>query len=262
MRQLSRAIRGQPYSPAASISSDGFHPSAAAILRTLSRLTLRSPRSILPMCDRSMPAASASVSCERPRAFLRARTARPTCLSHPSLSCCPDTRATAPAVAGWAFYDHGIYDPFVVRYVRPIHAGAAMKQHTDEQTCRVAGARAPRPRMASVARSLLPALLASVAGGAAFAANPAAPDIEMVTIADIGRPYTVIDGTCATAAYPPITLTDGFPATLTNASKALAVIAKRAGADAVVGMTVSWETPNSVGAKGRVLLCGTMVRFK
>jgi hypothetical protein len=98
--------------------------------------------------------------------------------------------------------------------------------------------------------------------GAANAADPAPADVPMVTIADLGRPYTVIDGTCATAMYPPITLTDGFAATLTNASKALSVIAKRNGADAVVGMTVSWETPNSIGSKGRVLLCGTMVKFK
>ena len=89
-----------------------------------------------------------------------------------------------------------------------------------------------------------------------------AVSMPMVTISDIGRPYTVIDGVCASSMYPPITVTDGFDQTLNSASKSLAKIARQQGADAIVGMTVSWETPNSVGSKGRILLCGTMIKFK
>ncbi|UVO53057.1 hypothetical protein [Sphingomonas sp. SUN039] len=96
----------------------------------------------------------------------------------------------------------------------------------------------------------------------ALAASPKAATIQMVTISDVGRPHTVIDGACAAAMYPPMTMADGFDKTLNNAQSALADVAKRNGADAVVGMTISWETPNSVGAKGRVLVCGTLVKFK
>ena len=67
---------------------------ALAIRLMFKRVTLRSPRSIFPMWERSIPAASAKASCDSPFAFRAALTASPSRLSDPSASCCPDTLAT------------------------------------------------------------------------------------------------------------------------------------------------------------------------
>jgi len=50
------------YRPAAARRSDGFQFSAPATLMTFSKVTLRSPRSILPIWERSISAASANAS--------------------------------------------------------------------------------------------------------------------------------------------------------------------------------------------------------
>jgi hypothetical protein len=60
--------------------------------------TFRSPRSILPMCERSISAASASASCDILRDSRRALIAVPSSASLPSTSLCPATRATGHAI--------------------------------------------------------------------------------------------------------------------------------------------------------------------
>lgn len=59
---------------------------ASATRATFKTLTLRSPRSILPMWLRSIPASSASASCDKPRASRAARIAAPSLLSFASVS--------------------------------------------------------------------------------------------------------------------------------------------------------------------------------
>jgi len=66
-------------------------------------VTLRSPRSILPICERSIPAASASASWVNWRASRFARTALPSLERSRSGSVCPETRATPDTSAQGAY---------------------------------------------------------------------------------------------------------------------------------------------------------------
>ena len=54
-----------------------LHSSALAILKMIASVGMCSPRSTLPMCERSMPARCASDSCAMPRSVRNARTAAP-----------------------------------------------------------------------------------------------------------------------------------------------------------------------------------------
>lgn len=74
------------YSPASISRSEGLHPMAVAIRQMLRKVTLRSPRSILPMWERSITAASAKASCESAKAVRRARIAAPSFTRSRSLS--------------------------------------------------------------------------------------------------------------------------------------------------------------------------------
>ncbi|SBV35871.1 hypothetical protein STPYR_10801 [uncultured Stenotrophomonas sp.] len=59
------------------ISTAVLQSSALAILKMIASVGMCSPRSILPMCERSMPARFASDSCAIPRSVRNARTAAP-----------------------------------------------------------------------------------------------------------------------------------------------------------------------------------------
>ena len=59
------------------ISTAVLHSSALAILKMIASVGMCSPRSTLPMCERSMPARCASDSCAMPRSIRSARTAAP-----------------------------------------------------------------------------------------------------------------------------------------------------------------------------------------
>ncbi|PAV92400.1 hypothetical protein WR25_23396 [Diploscapter pachys] len=59
------------------ISTAVLHSSALAILKISASVGMCSPRSTLPMCERSMPARCASDSCAIPRSVRSARTAAP-----------------------------------------------------------------------------------------------------------------------------------------------------------------------------------------
>ncbi len=63
--------------PASAKTSEGFTPKARAMRNRFSAVTLRSPRSILPMCERSISARCAKASCDTPLALRTARTAWP-----------------------------------------------------------------------------------------------------------------------------------------------------------------------------------------
>ncbi|KAG1082430.1 hypothetical protein G6F40_015127 [Rhizopus arrhizus] len=59
------------------ISTAVLHSSAPAILKMIASVGMCSPRSTLPMCERSTPARCASDSCAMPRSVRNARTAAP-----------------------------------------------------------------------------------------------------------------------------------------------------------------------------------------
>lgn len=84
-----------------------------AIFRMFRKVTLRSPRSILPMCDLSISATSASASCDRSKDIRRARITAPKRTRDLSRSSFPDTLGMGEIVVLQCFQGHGIYDPFV-----------------------------------------------------------------------------------------------------------------------------------------------------
>lgn len=88
-----REVRRFHQSEALKRMAEGFIPSALAMRSTLRNVTLRSPRSIFPKWDRSMPDISASASWETFCPVRQSRIANPNCLRCPSLSCSPETRA-------------------------------------------------------------------------------------------------------------------------------------------------------------------------
>lgn len=95
---MSTALGRDQY-PASESSADGFEPSASAIRPRLSMVRLRSPRSMRPMCDRSIPAASAIASCENPWLFRAARIALPSAASTPFSLDLPETLTTIQHLA-------------------------------------------------------------------------------------------------------------------------------------------------------------------
>jgi len=94
-----------------------------------------------------------------------------------------------------------------------------------------------------------------------FAAD-SAPNFIIATVADIGRPYTVLGGDCAfgTGASAGFDMfTPELESAATGASVRLMQKAQKQGGDAVVGAIVS--THNEDHRNG-VLVCGTIVKFK
>ena len=83
---MSSAVQPHAYSSALENISDGCTPSALAMRKRLSAVTLRSPRSILPMWDRSIPALCANASCDTLRILRTSRTAWPNALRRRSSS--------------------------------------------------------------------------------------------------------------------------------------------------------------------------------
>jgi len=90
-----------PHSPTSEKSSDGLQPIALAMRRMLRKETFRSPRSSLPICERSISAWSANASWDSPSASLRSRTAAPNRTRSLSLSSFGETLA----MHQWSRYD-------------------------------------------------------------------------------------------------------------------------------------------------------------
>lgn len=109
------------YSSALENISDGCTLSALATRSKLSAVTLRSPRSIFPMWERSIPALCANASWDTPRAFRTSRIARPNAFRRKfssSVRGLLDTRAPFPKVHYLAtvftthFFVEVIYDNY------------------------------------------------------------------------------------------------------------------------------------------------------
>ena len=82
------------------------------------------------------------------------------------------------------------------------------------------------------------------------------------TTTDIGRPYTVLDGACVYQQFESFSFSGDPLANAVNAAfKQMSEVAKRLGADALVGFDVDFASRPMKGEEGRVLLCGTLVTF-
>ena len=89
-----------------------------------------------------------------------------------------------------------------------------------------------------------------------------AASIPMVTTDDLGRPQQIIDGACGFGEFPRMTLgTDNMLVALRDAFESLAQQVRAAGGDALVAFDVDFENRVPPGEEGRVLVCGTIVRF-
>lgn len=106
----------------------------------------------------------------------------------------------------------------------------------------------------------------------AVPALAAAPERFLtVTITDIGRPYTIIDGFCFFKGQTndiSLSMETMFGSALTAANKVIVANAKAVGADAVVGMNiqaVGIPDPSNAAnyfSHSGVMVCGTWVKFK
>lgn len=86
--------------------------------------------------------------------------------------------------------------------------------------------------------------------------------IPMVTTNDLGRPQEIIDGACGFGEFPRMTLgTDNMLVALRDAFESLAQQVRAADGDALVAFDVDFENRVPPGEEGRVLVCGTIVRF-
>lgn len=83
------------------------------------------------------------------------------------------------------------------------------------------------------------------------------------TIENIGRPYTVIDGICVYQEFPSFSVSgDPLEAAVRGAFKKVEAAGKKFGADALVGFDMDFASRPMKGEEGRVLLCGTLVKFR
>ena len=105
-------------------------------------------------------------------------------------------------------------------------------------------------------------VFAALCGAAASAKPDSGLAVPIITTSDPGKPYVIIDGACFNATYTPVAAGDGFGPTLNSVMKQASDVAKQQGADAIIGMNVTWEGPNTLTHKGRVVMCGTLVRLK
>jgi hypothetical protein len=82
------------------------------------------------------------------------------------------------------------------------------------------------------------------------------------TITDIGRPYTVVDGTCAYGKATGFNImSPEFESAFQAGATRLAAAAKAHGGDAIVGMQVV-PISESAGDRNGVMVCGTIVKLK
>jgi hypothetical protein len=93
-------------------------------------------------------------------------------------------------------------------------------------------------------------------------AGPASAGILAVTIENIGRPYEVIEGKCIYQEAAGFSFKDDpIDSAVKNAFVKMEKIALTLGADAFVGFDIDFAN-RSQKDEGRVVLCGTFVKFK
>jgi hypothetical protein len=83
------------------------------------------------------------------------------------------------------------------------------------------------------------------------------------TIAEIGRPYTVIDAACVYQAFPKSAVSgDPLEEALATAFRRIKEMGAKAGANGLIGFDVDFPGPSPQAPTGRLLLCGTLVKLK
>jgi hypothetical protein len=96
----------------------------------------------------------------------------------------------------------------------------------------------------------------------AFVTSSVSAALVTSTTENIGRPYTVIDGACVYSQASGFSMKgDPIEASIAKAFEKIEVIAKKAGADALVGFDIDFANRTQKD-EGRVVLCGTLVKFK
>lgn len=95
----------------------------------------------------------------------------------------------------------------------------------------------------------------------AVLSSSASADLLTSTTEDIGRPYKVIDGACVYSQAKGFSFKgDPIEGSIAKAFEKMEVIAKKAGADALVGFDIDFANRTQKD-EGRVVLCGTLVKF-
>lgn len=96
----------------------------------------------------------------------------------------------------------------------------------------------------------------------AFLSSSASAGLLTSTTEDIGQPYKVIDGACVYSQASGFSFKgDPIEGAIAKAFEKMEVIAKKAGADALVGFDIDFANRTQKD-EGRVVLCGTLVKFK
>lgn len=115
--------------------------------------------------------------------------------------------------------------------------------------------RVRKPNRAVTAGGSLVCLLLSLFSMPSFA------QVLMVTIEDIGQPYTVIDGHCFYSEAAGFSLKgDPIANAMNEAFKNVELQGTQLGANAFVGMDVDFANRTEKD-EGRVVVCGTFVKF-
>jgi hypothetical protein len=95
----------------------------------------------------------------------------------------------------------------------------------------------------------------------AVAQQPGPGKFLTSTTENIGRPYQVLDGACVYEQFPGMSLKDPLETALASAFKKMETMARAGGADALIRFDVDFASRPQKGEEGRVLLCGTLVKF-
>lgn len=95
----------------------------------------------------------------------------------------------------------------------------------------------------------------------AAAQTPGPGKFLTTTTDDVGRPYRVLDGGCVYEQFPRMAIKDPLEVAVAGAFKKMEALAKAGGADALVRFDIDFASSPQKGEEGRVLLCGTLVKF-
>lgn len=94
------------------------------------------------------------------------------------------------------------------------------------------------------------------------AATQTAAGILATTTEDIGRPYKVIEGTCIYSQARGMSFSsDPIEGAINKAFEKMEIKARNVGADALVEFDIDFANRTQKD-EGRVVLCGTLVKFK
>lgn len=107
-------------------------------------------------------------------------------------------------------------------------------------------------------RHFIRAVLASTI----FIASFASAELQTYTVEEIGTPYEPLKGLCVYQEAKGFSFkTDPIEGAIQAAFEQMAVLAEELGADALVGFDIDFANRTQKD-EGRVVLCGTLVKFK